>query len=94
MHICIDLAQIFGVLWHSSMSTHLPLEPDSKPRGQLGQGPVAGVNDVGVVVVVIVAILIVVVIGDVRDCGIGIRGVRSQRYEPRVFLHWYPDPQS
>jgi len=74
---------------------HLPLEPDSKPRGQFDQGP-AGVNDVGVVVVVIVAILIVVVvIDDVRDCGVGtIRGMRSQRYEPRVFLHWYPGPQS
>lgn len=75
MHICIDLAQGFGVLWHSSMSTHLPLEPDSKPRGQLDDRP-AEVNDV---VVVVVAILIGVVIGDVRDCGVGIRGTRSQR---------------
>lgn len=93
MHICLDLVQGFGVSWHSSTSTHLLLVPSSKPRGQLGRGP-AGVNDVGVVVVVIVAILIVVVIGDVFGCGIGIRGMRSQRYEPRVFLHWYPDPQS
>lgn len=86
MHICIVLAQGFGVLWHSSMSMHLPLEPVSKPRGQFGQGgSPAEVNDIGVVVVV-VAILIVV-IGDVRDCGVGIRGMRSQRYEPRVFLH-------
>lgn len=65
---------------------HLPLEPDSKPRGQFGHEP-PGVNEVsidvvgvvGVVVVVVVAILIVVVIGEVCDCGIGMRGMRSQR---------------
>lgn len=86
MHICINLPQGFGVAWHSSMSTHLPPEPGSKPRGQFVREPVV----FGVVVEVIRA----VVIGDVRACGVGmracgvdVRGIRSQRYEPRVFLH-------
>ena len=90
MLIHIFVAQRFGILWHSSISMHLPPEPSSKPSGQFVKEPVIGVNDVGVVVVIVV--ILAVVISDVRDCGI--RDVRSQRYEPRVFLHWYPDPQS
>lgn len=71
------------------MSTHLPPEPGSKPRGQFVRESVA-FGIIVVVVVVVVAIAAVtraVVIGDVRACGVGTRGIRSQRYEPRVFLH-------
>ena len=85
MLIHIFVAQRFGVLWHSSISMHLPPEPSSKPTGQVAKETVIGVNDVGVVVVIVV--ILAVVIGDVRDCEVGIRDVRSQRYEPRVFLH-------
>jgi hypothetical protein len=74
MHM--NLPQGFGVLWHSSTSTHLPLEPDSKPRGQFVLEAV-GAKDIGLVVVIIM--VLAVVVGDARGCGVGTRGTRSQR---------------
>lgn len=60
----------FGVLWHSSMSMHLPPELGSKPRGQFVR-ELIGADVVVVVVVVIIVVLglMVTIVGVVRDCG-------------------------
>jgi len=71
----MNLPQGLGVLRHSSTSTHLPLEPASKPRGQLVLGTV-GADDVGLAVVIII---LAVVVDDPRGCGVDARGTRSQR---------------
>lgn len=77
MHLII-LPQMFGLLWHSSISMHFPPGMGSNPCGQLNRSWEIDKVETEVVFGLLVVVVVGVVVAK-WGCATGTRGIRSHR---------------